>query len=265
MGGTTADDARQSADTAASLLDDLIEGAVRERDEAATVARIRGLLEGALAGFEAAGLPVEVAAQVHRLGLLARETDDLPAAIRRFEDAAARCEAAGAPRAAWRSCVQLAELDPAHPAALATLRGAVDAGLPEDLDPEEDPRRAAAALGRARDTDAALALYAALVADADGAGRGGRAASLLRDVARIEEDQLKDRRRALATLERGLALAEAAKDKVETGAALLRLMDLHNSRGDRKRAKAFYERVAKMRGLPGWQKTQIRVLRTVFG
>jgi hypothetical protein len=87
---------------------------------------------------------------------------------------------------------------------------------------------------------------------------------LLRDIARIYEDDKNDHIRATSELERALALAEEAKDKEGIGMALLRLTDVHVERGQQKRALELFQRVEKMRGLPDYQRKMIGPMRYYF-
>jgi len=257
--------ADKAVETATDMMEDLHDGLVREDKEPQAIAEAKALFETALEYYRREGKPHKAAEQVANLGYMARHVEDNPdQAQTLFAEAAALFEQLGDKRRRLATLMQWGEIDPALAAAEQAVAEALDAGLPEDLHHTEDPRRLAFAKRLAGDLDGSLTLYEALLEDALAPSRNARAAMLLRDIARIYEDDKNDHIRATSELERALALAEEAKDKEGTAMALLRLTDVHVERGQRKRALELFQRVEKMRGLPGYQRKMIGPMRYYF-
>ena len=218
-----------------------------------------------IAYHRSAGNTHRVAAALDRLGILTRHSlyDDEKASAY-FLEAADLFEQARDRLARLAPLIELGEIDPANALASQAAEEAIRAGLPDDLHYSQDPKRLAMAKRHSRDIDGGMTLYNAMLEEALKRDAKARAASLLREIARCLEDDKKDRKGATEALERALALAEEAKDKTETGAALLRLTDIWWSRNNPAKSKEYFVRVLKMRGLPAWQKTQIGPMRTYF-
>ncbi len=258
--------AKKAFDKADNMIADVAGGMVGSMREPKVMAEAIALMDAVLAHYRSTDNDYGVARVMDSLGFKARHVDDdIEQAKALFQDAADRFAALGEDEDRLAALIELGEMDPSHAGARQAAYEAIARGLPEPLNDEIDPRRLAKMMSLTGDIDGALDLYQAMIDDALAKDRKQRAAVLLRDVARVQEDQRRDKRAATETLETGLALAEAAEDKAEIGAALLRLMDIWSERGNRKKAQAYFERVASMRGLPAWQKKEIKVLKMVFG
>ncbi len=247
------------------LVEDLVDGVVPEKREKAVQEEAGGLLNDVIAYHHSAGNTHRIAAALDRLGILTRHSlyDDEKASAY-FLEAASLFEQAGDRLARLASLMELGEMDPANSLARQAAEEAIRAGLPDDLHYSQDPMRLAMAERVSRDIDGGMTLYDALLEEALKRDAKARAATVLREIARSLEDDRKDQKGATEALERALALAEAAKDKTETGAALLRLTDIWWSRNNPAKAREYFARVMKMRGLPAWQKKQIAPMRTYF-
>ena len=143
-----------------------------------------------------------------------------------FLEAASLFEQAGDRLARLAPLMELGEIDPANALVSLAAEEAIRAGLPDDLHYSQDSKRLAMAKRVSRDIDGGMALYDALLEEALKRDAKARAATFLREIARSLEDDRKDRKGTTEALKRALALAEEAKDKTETGAALLRLTDI---------------------------------------
>ena len=262
---TSDKDAQVAFETADNLFSDVAGGMVGSTREARVLAEACALMDAVHDYYKAKGNAYGVAKVLDSLGFKARHIDDdLAAAKTRFEEAAQMFSTLSREDDRLAALIELGEIEPSHPEAVRAAYDAIERGLPEPLDDSVDPRRLAAAMADTGAADAALALYQAMIDDALRKDRNARAAILLRDVARIHEDSRKDRPAATQTLMSCLACAEASGDKTEIGAALLRLADIWSERGDRGKSRAFFDRVAAMRGLPKWQRDQIKVIKMAF-
>lgn len=238
-------------------------GSVRE---AKVVAEASTIMSAVLGYFQSTDNAFGVARVTELSAFRARHIDDdLDQARAQFREAASMFGDLGKQDECLAALIELGEIEPANEKARQAAFDAIARGLPDPIDDAIDPRRLAKTYADERDTQGSIALYQALIDDAIAKDRRVRAAVLLRDLARVEEDNLKDRKKSTETLEKCLSYAESAADKAETGAALLRLSDIWASRGNQKKSREYFERVAGMRGLPNWQKTQIRVHKMLLG
>ncbi len=259
-------DAAKALKTARKLVQDLDEGWFEEEEEPQIIRKVSGILAEARSYFEALGDAGGVARTVYLSGTLARYGEDDPTkAIAYFRDAVARFEAAGAPRERYLALLEWAELDPSQPEAEQSAYDAIAAGLSSDMEYWEDPRRVAAAKQHGGDPDGALRLFDALAEESTLRGDRARTAFLLRDVARIHEDLKRDKVRATDVLETALEHAEASKDKEAIAMALLALTDIWSERRKPKVSRAYFERVAPMRGLKSYQRGMIDMMKIHFG
>jgi tetratricopeptide (TPR) repeat protein len=257
--------AEEAFQQAATLVDDLHDGVIPERRERAVQEEAAGLLNDVIDYHRSAGNTHRVAAALDQLGILTRHSlyDDQKASAY-FLEAASLFEPAGDRLARLAPLMELGEIDPANALAGQAAEEAIRAGLPDDLHYSQDPMRLAIAKRHSRDVDGGMALYNAMLEEALNRDAKTRAATLLCEIARCLEDDRKDRKGATEALERGLALAENAGDKTETGAALLRLTDIWWSRNNPAKSREYFARVLKMRGLPAWQKKADRADADVF-
>ncbi|MGE3246399.1 MAG: hypothetical protein AB7F96_08810 [Beijerinckiaceae bacterium] len=250
---------------ASVLVEDLVDGVVPERREQAAQEEAAALLNDLIDYYRSAGSTHQVAEALDWLGHLARHSlYDNEKASAYFVESANLYEQAGDKLARLAPLMELGEIDPANVLAGQAAEEAIRTGLPDNLDYSQDPKRLAMAKRVSRDIDGGMALYNALLEEALKRDAKARAATVLREIARSLEDDRKDRKGATEALERALALAEEAKDKTETGAALLRLTDIWWSRNNPARSREYFARVVKIRGLPDWQKKQIGPMRSYF-
>jgi|GEM_PF-3887141 len=257
--------AQQAFDKADDLISDIVGGMVSETREPTVLSEVNTLMDAALSYFRSTDDPYGIAKVRSSLGYKARHIDnDNEAAKALLQDAADRFSQLGKDEDRLIALLELGELDPSHEGARQAVYDAIARGLPEPLEDEIDPRRLANAIASEGSVESALALFQDLIDDAVSKGRRERAAILLRDVARVHEEQRRDKRAATQVLEICLSHAEAIENKAETGAALLRLIDIWWERGNRQKSRAYFDRVAKMCGLPDWQRQQIKVLKTIF-
>lgn len=263
---TTDAQAKDVFDKADNLIGDVAGGMVGSMREPKVVAEASALMDAVLAYYRATDNAYGVARVMDSLGFKARHVDDdLDEAKARFQEAADMFLALERDEDRLAALIELGEMVPTHAEARRAAYDAIARGLPEPLNDEIDPSRLANAIALAGDADGALDLYQTMIQDALAKERKARAAILLRHVARVHEDQRRDKRAATETLEACLDCAEAAGDKAEIGAALLRLADIWSERGNKKTSQAYFNRAAGMRGLPRWQRDQIKVAKMLFG
>ncbi|MCB9676365.1 MAG: hypothetical protein H6737_14675 [Alphaproteobacteria bacterium] len=255
----TEQEARDAVARARDLMERVVGGMFgSEAREAAAVEESRTLYDAAIEVFRQAGLEPELAEALADRGFLALHGANAPqVALPLLLEAAERYEALGDARARLATLLDLAPIDPVHPA-LDAVYDAVAAGLPGDLEPEEDPLVLVVARRVAGHHDAALALAQALVDEALARGDRARAAKMLGERGKTEQ-AAKQRKAAMASFEQALALAEEARDAEETLRSLLLLVDACWSSGDQKRARELFARAEKVRGVP----QSLRTLRKI--
>lgn len=257
--------AAQARKKAMRLFEDARDGLYDYEDEPAVAAEARGLFEAALDWHRGQDQRHQEAFVLAELGYLARHLEnDAERALALLRDAIAIMRTVGSRRDRLPMWLEVGELDPADPGVVEAVDAAIAEGLPDDLDYFEDPDRLAIALREAGRFGPAIDLFERLAAEAVSRDDGARASGMVREISRIREDKLEDRRGAITEMERALALSEAAKDKEGIGAALLGLTDLHYGGGNRAKAQECFARVASMKGLPSHLRNQIEIISLTY-
>lgn len=258
-------DAASATARANDLLERVVSGSVHFDKEEAIIAEANDLFARALKHYRDTANTRQTAAVLDSPGFMARHAEAKPALASAFLiEAAALFGQIGAPRERIATLLELGEIDPGFPATNQAVIEFIEAGLPDDLHHLEDPKRLAFAKNLSGDIDGSLTLYDQLIEEALSRNAKPRAAMLLRDAARICENGQRDKVRATEKLERALALAEESGCNEETGAALLRLTDIWSERRKNDKAREYFTRLSKLRGLPSWQRKLIRPMRSHF-
>ena len=250
--------ARESAERANALIDKVETGGFpSDSKEAVAVEEARSLYQQALDVLEPSGDAASLADALQGLGHLLRCVDHNvtaaePLLLRSAELRAKVGDVAGR----LSALVELGESIPMHPVVDQAVMQAASAGLPADLDANDDPLHLVVARSHARQPDAAVALAEALLAEAHRHGSRARAARVLIEMGRVEVLR-KQNKKARERFEEALALAEG--DNEQTLRALLHLVDAWWSTGNAKKARELFARAEKIRGVP----QSLRTLRKI--